>query len=83
MRFNVTLRSLIYIYIYTFHDFWTYTQLLKPQPEGNSRIFKIDKSVFGLVREAAKKNNGLFSVARPLRGEGGVSAWPLRKNTVF
>ena len=31
--------------------------------------------------EAAKKL--FFLVARPLRGEGGVRAWPLRKKNFF
>ena len=35
------------------------------------------------VREAAKKNNGLFLVARPLRGGGGVKGLATRKKDPF
>ena len=34
------------------------------------------------VREATKKYF-FFKVAQPLRGEGGIRAWPLRKKTCF
>ena len=42
------------------------------------------KSKYIAVNKGSRKKNGIFSVARPLRGVGGlIRAWPLRKKTVF
>ena len=50
-------------------------------------LLQLQSNVFDLFKAcdnkgSRNKNNGLFLVARPLRGRGVVRTWPLRKNTI-